>query len=715
MSTAGKLTLGCVRDLENNDPVNTFGIKSSLFRSFSSVITAGQNVQKYQFSGTGATGDLGPTGTTGPQGLQGEQGIQGIQGPAAGPSVMKVLDLYYNSTPGSQTIPVGNSIPIQFDSVRVANAASYTVQTGATGTNISFTESGNYLISYRVTATVVAGRAALVSKLYNSLTSGEIDGFRSTCVIDTGGLGSTSLSDTLSVTAIYTAASGAQIKIEVENLAGGTSTATVNTDGTGITIVKMEGGLGPTGATGTSYTITTYDDLVANAETGTLSPGANYLVSDYKTVHYVMETNFGTVNEGVIEPLIVKAISYTEIDKLAHSTLYPHDVIYWDWDSDNWSNDVSYYDSGSPGGVPAEFKGVIYYRKDTLQNVEAPYDFRNFKFRRWKINSASIASYNGANTYLLGELTKETGSVYMCILDIIAPGGSPETNGYFTRVCGETEYIFPKGASFDLIPGAAATPVSFPVNAAEYQDMYSFDDYYGFQNVSIGACDPGLANPYGASMLAYLPQTMVPNIVIASSASPGEYTSIKIGNSCSYLTIFSNSGVIRSLEIGDESMFSIINTGDCSFTKFAGAFCDNFITTILNIIEAGKSIYGNFIAGIEVSQMGNYIVENLSYNSINPGSSSIRKSSIGNSFTNNTLGNFDYNTVENDVTGNYLEKTSSGYFIQNHLTSILNGLNFDGAVRAGANYTCIFLTDSTTNVVVNYFDASGSQVDTYTS
>ena len=57
----GTLLLGCVRDLENNNPAATYGLKSSLFRAFTSVITAGQNIQKYGFS----TDNINLTGATG--------------------------------------------------------------------------------------------------------------------------------------------------------------------------------------------------------------------------------------------------------------------------------------------------------------------------------------------------------------------------------------------------------------------------------------------------------------------------------------------------------------------------------------------------------------------------------------------------------------------------------------------------------------------------
>ena len=68
MTNTGRLVLQCVRDIENNNPIATYGLKSSLFRSFSSIITAGQNVQEYKFSGTGATGNwIGGNETTSEQ------------------------------------------------------------------------------------------------------------------------------------------------------------------------------------------------------------------------------------------------------------------------------------------------------------------------------------------------------------------------------------------------------------------------------------------------------------------------------------------------------------------------------------------------------------------------------------------------------------------------------------------------------------------------
>ena len=67
MNTNGKLVLGCVRDIDNNSPIATYGLKSDLFLSQCSIITAGQKVQQYVYS----SDNVGSTGATGTwQGIQ---------------------------------------------------------------------------------------------------------------------------------------------------------------------------------------------------------------------------------------------------------------------------------------------------------------------------------------------------------------------------------------------------------------------------------------------------------------------------------------------------------------------------------------------------------------------------------------------------------------------------------------------------------------------
>ncbi|MCK9544930.1 MAG: hypothetical protein M0R03_23185, partial [Novosphingobium sp.] len=83
---------------------------------------------------------------------------------------------------------------------------------------------------------------------------------------------------------------------------------------------------------------------------------------------------------GTLEPLIVTAISETELDKVAMSPLYPKDIIYYSLGLLH-DRDIGFGDGN--GNPTVNFKGQIYFRHDTVQNNSLWYDFRNVKFRRW--------------------------------------------------------------------------------------------------------------------------------------------------------------------------------------------------------------------------------------------------------------------------------------------------------------------------------------------
>lgn len=127
----------------------------------------------------------------------------------------------------------------------------------------------------------------------------------------------------------------------------------------------------------------TYEGLVTLINDGGLTPGAQYKITDFATTHYIVTS--GTIldpvpNVGVNEALIVTASSSNTIDKEAKSILYPQDIIHYDWNPANWLEDASFVDTGV---IVPGFKGVIYFRHDTLLDNYMGYDFRNVKFRRW--------------------------------------------------------------------------------------------------------------------------------------------------------------------------------------------------------------------------------------------------------------------------------------------------------------------------------------------
>ena len=80
-----------------------------------------------------------------------------------------------------------------------------------------------------------------------------------------------------------------------------------------------------------------YDDLLTKVTNSELEPGANYLITDFRTVHHILDnltSRTGDINTGELEPLIVKAVTINELDKEAISTVYPKDIIYYNINSD---------------------------------------------------------------------------------------------------------------------------------------------------------------------------------------------------------------------------------------------------------------------------------------------------------------------------------------------------------------------------------------------
>lgn len=135
----------------------------------------------------------------------------------------------------------------------------------------------------------------------------------------------------------------------------------------------------------------TYSELVSLINSSELIPLQYYTITDYQTVHYIPETNQNAINSGSTEPLILFATSNNTIDKEVISTQYPEDVIYYDWNENNWLTDTSFGDDVT---IISGFKGVIYRRYDTKWNNDIPYDFRQVKFRRWNTNDGT-GYYNG--------------------------------------------------------------------------------------------------------------------------------------------------------------------------------------------------------------------------------------------------------------------------------------------------------------------------------
>ena len=163
----------------------------------------------------------------------------------------------------------------------------------------------------------------------------------------------------------------------------------------------------------------TYANLVTKVNNNTLSAGKQYKITDFATIHYLVDGNsnqdIATIFTGDNEPLIVTATSTNKLDKVAYSLLFPQDTIYYDFSPTRWLLDQSFgditTDSNNPTIIPG-FKGVIYFRHDTVLDNYMGYDFRNVKYRRWKSN---IPVYDATASYDYGAVVKDGTNIFKAI------------------------------------------------------------------------------------------------------------------------------------------------------------------------------------------------------------------------------------------------------------------------------------------------------------
>jgi len=144
------------------------------------------------------------------------------------------------------------------------------------------------------------------------------------------------------------------------------------------------------GLTGSVYLSThnvTYTEFDAHISGSTLNTGDIYIITDYKTRHYIQYTD--TVGDGsggsedikigTTEQLCVLATSPNTYDNRVRSLSYPDDFIIWEHDVADRENDHA-------GG--ASSKGHILFRR-SINGNERDYDFRQVVFRRWNDGSGN--------------------------------------------------------------------------------------------------------------------------------------------------------------------------------------------------------------------------------------------------------------------------------------------------------------------------------------
>ena len=419
----------------------------------------------------------------------------------------------------------------------------------------------------------------------------------------------------------------------------------------------------------------TYADLASAITAKTLIPGARYLITDFKTTHYFSDGNttlLDAINTAATEPLIVTATKTDDLNKLAISTIYPQDIIYYDWNPDNWKNDCSFSDclSAEPGEetIITGFKGVIYYRKDTINNNTASFDFRGVKFRRWSILNAP--AWSDAVTYAKNDFVNYNNILYISSVDSNL-NNIPTANSY--KWVGLVDYVDENSKYL-----------------AWYTDVANTDGVFIYNHVK--------TDTY-ADFNVFDPLTSKDNYI---------YVNKTTSNSTILFNLVFLCGGIFNNTIKTNTISNKISSG-----TFVTEILNNYIETVefdCNIIKcldnSNIKVYelsGNMIYGIHTIQANDNTFSN---NFIYDCSQSVF-SSLSKEISNNYVHSFFQCTINNEFTGNIL------YILRNTTVNcaLLNIGAFPDIAILGDSVSCIIETSYATGQdrlpFITYIDSTG--------
>jgi hypothetical protein len=144
-------------------------------------------------------------------------------------------------------------------------------------------------------------------------------------------------------------------------------------DGGKIRLLESSGGEGGGGGTSGIVIEIEYNLLKTLKDNSQLEIGVWYKIVDYQTIHRIQNTT--QIHYGPIEPLYIYSIDTDKLTTRVYSDIHPNDIIEFDFNDDVCEDLVT------------PRKGRILFRHDLIKDISTYYDWREFKFRRWKVIS----------------------------------------------------------------------------------------------------------------------------------------------------------------------------------------------------------------------------------------------------------------------------------------------------------------------------------------
>lgn len=369
-----------------------------------------------------------------------------------------------------------------------------------------------------------------------------------------------------------------------------------------------------------NYVECTYAELVTLRNATQLQAGNYYLITDYQTVYVQPNTN-AVKTSLTIEPLLVLAISDSDISNQAWSINHPKDTIWYDIDGANYQWVYS-------GATMITHKGVITRRIDEFGN-DLPYDFKTIKFARYKIDIDNIEVWEtGIKTYAVGDIvtTSALNAIYICIQPVLYNSDGPEDNDspYWARLINASGITSNALEKWYISPTTTLTKSVLNVDYTIPVDALLSKEFFTFDNNGVDASISGLIENNIIKKCKSTKYTL-PNSVYMDAVSVYSNT---IGANSINNTI--GGDAFTTNLIGDYFSNNIISSGMIS-NVIKDGFSANLIDVDFNANHIGIDFRDNLI---ESSFMDNIIQNTFQDNIIRE---SLLNCNIGVSFKLNTL------------------------------------------------------------------------------
>ncbi len=494
------------------------------------------------------------------------------------------------------------------------------------------------------------------------------------------------------------------IPLNAENFESGEATEgqVLSADGSGgASWETVEGG------SGTPLVDVTYAQLVTLIGASGLTAGQQYRITDFATTHYIVDGDYTqyTTGDGVIvgstEPLIITAVDVDKLDTVAKSATYPQDIIYYDWNPDNWLNDLSFAVDGTT--IITGWKGVIISRYDTIKEIQAPSDWRNCVTRRWE---TAAPAWDAETTYAAGDIIshdfvnddEETVTVVYKSLVGTNVGNEPagETDAYWIVLLNLSTFTY---------WNASPTSWNGVPSAVTYDDFQLFNNLSACSGISIDTAVP----TYNEDEGEWTPSTLLLNSLIINMA-----TNNNIGARFSYNTISNN---FHSNTVGIACTSNTIGYNFGS-NKIGNGFSSNAISNNFGSNKIGNDFGSNTIGNdFSSNTIGNDFGSNTIdyYFNTNTVGNYFYSNKIGGDFHSNTVGiactsntigyNFGYNTVGDGFGSN----TVGDNFYYNTIGYTFERINFLTATHVYGTYDCTLFKRLDGTPKLRYFDNNNVQ------